>query len=174
VLGSNLTASARHSERVDDRLRDAIRRLVRDKEDLPRQGYEAYVRTGFQDGPLMGRQSTIAGLLGVYHPRRHTRLTQSPGGVVIPMQPTEVLTQCSAKIACVVPREIRFELVPAFRATERGIKDPATFLRKAIGNVPSTEQSRIMPRKNADSSLADKLMPSNTTGPVKPPETTIS
>src|SRR5207302_1867374 len=107
-VGSHPTLPARRSERVDDQLRDSLRRLVGDEEDLSGQRDEAYVRTGLQDGPLVGSESTVAPLLGVYHPRRHARLAQPSGGVVVPMQPPEVLAQCSAKIACVVPREIRF------------------------------------------------------------------
>src|SRR6516225_4072140 len=56
----------------------------------------------------------------------------------------------------------------------RLIIEPATEARSLVGALLSTLPLWIRRRKNADSSLEDRLMPSNTTGPVKVPETTIS
>ena len=44
----------------------------------------------------------------------------------------------------------------------------------AAGRPPSTLPSRAIARKGAGSSLADRLMPGRTAGPVKVPEATIS
>ena len=52
--------------------------------------------------------------------------------------------------------------------------EAAPLARTAEGKPPSTPPSRATARKSADSSLDDRLMPSRTTGAVKPREATIS
>jgi hypothetical protein len=60
------------------------------------------------------------------------------------------------------------------QSAARLIIEAATVAKTLLGMPPSTLPSSTIPRKNADSSFDDKLMPSNTTGPVKLPDTAIS
>src|SRR5436190_4486016 len=130
-------------QRLDDHVRDALRHLVGEKEDVSRDRDDSNTGTRLEYRPLVLGQPTIA-LLGVQHPRRWACFAEPPRGIVVPVEPTQVRLKPPADVAGVVPREVRPQLRLTF-ARYGGM------LQHGLGALPENgERQRPEDRAEAD------------------------
>ena len=117
---------------------------------------------------LVVGQPAVA-LLGVNDPRRNAGLAQPLGGTFV----ADAATARIRAAPCLMCRGTflrKSSRNSPWRSADTGMRltiEAAPLARTAAGRPPSTLPSRTIARKNAGSSLVDRLMPSRTTGPVK-------
>ena len=125
--------SARVSDGLEDDVRDSVRYLVRQKEDLPRDGHHVCVRASLERAALGVGQPALA-LLGVDNPGSNTGLAKPLGGRSFRLSHRAYWFQRVFHVLRNVLAEVVAQLVPSFGDT--GIRltiEAAPFARHGGG-----------------------------------------